>query len=188
MSRKLWLTLLLGFTTNIAQAFDLEIALSGESANLEVKTESERYGFSGSDLSASIFFNEDDDFALSAGVLVDGTPAGDQPLTFGLGGKIYYINLDDLNADSTALALGFGVTYHIPGSMPIAIGGDAYIAPDVTAFGDGEEVMDVRLKLEVGILPNASAFIGYRQFEIDLKDGEDYELDENGHAGISFQF
>lgn len=188
MSRKLWLTLLLCITSNIVQAFDLEIALSGESANLEIQTESEVYGFSGSDISAGLFFNEDDDFALTAGLLVDGTPAGDQPLTFGLGGKFYYIDLDDLNADSTALALGFGVKYHIPASMPIAIGGDAYIAPDITTFGDGEGVTDLRLKLEVGILPNAAAFIGYRQFEIDLKTRGDYELDENGHVGISFQF
>lgn len=188
MSKKYWLPIMLFTSVNSAQAFDLEIALSGDTANIELLTESESLGFSGSDLSAGLFFNDNDDFSLTAGVLVDGTPAGDQPLTFGLGGKIYYISVDDLNAESTALALGVGVKYHIPASMPVAIGGDAYFAPDITAFGDSEGLMDIRLKLEVGILPNAAAFVGYRQFEVDVKNGGDYELDDNAHAGISFQF
>ena len=188
MSKKLWLAMLLCGSSTIVQAFDLEIALSSETANIEVRNESDVFGFSGSDLSAGLFFNEEDDFALTAGLLVDGTPAGNQPFTFGLGGKLYYTDLDQPDANASGLALGFGVKYHIPGTMPIAIGGDAYVVPDVTAFGDADGMLDLRIRAEIGVLPNAAAFVGYREFEVDLERGGDYELDDNAHVGISFQF
>jgi len=188
MSKKIWLAALLCCSTTSLYAVDLEIALSGDTANIKLLTESETMGFSGSDLSAEVFFNDEDDFAVAAGLLVDGTPAGDQPFTYGLGGKLYYVNLDNPSDNASALALGFGVKYHIPARMPIAIGGDAYFAPDITTFGDGESLMDLRVIAEIGVLPNAAAFVGYRQFEVDLENGGDYELDDNAHIGISFQF
>jgi len=188
MPRKYWLIAILFFISSIANAFDLEIALSGDSANIEVQTESEGFGFSGSDLNAGLFFNDDDDFAISAGLLVDGTPAGDQPFTYGLGGKIYYINVDTPDADATAIALGAGVKYHIPAKMPMAVGGDLYFAPNITAFGDADRLLDVRVRFEIDVLPNATAFVGYRKFEIELDEGGDVELDDDAHLGIRFQF
>ena len=187
MKRLLSVLLLLTLAHPLS-AFDLEIALGEDTANIDYRTESERFGFTGSDLHAGLFFNEDDDFALTAGFLVDGTPAGDQPLTFGLGSKLYYVDVDDADAEATALALGFGVRYYFPARMPMAVGGDAYFAPDITTFTDAEGLLDFRLRFELGILPSAAVFAGYRQFELDLKRGGDYELDDDVHIGISFQF
>lgn len=188
MQKKNWLVAILFFFPPTAYAVDLEIALSGDSANIEVQAESEGFGFSGSDLNAGLFFNDDDDFAIYAGLLVDGTPAGDQPFTYGLGGKIYYIDADTPNATATAIALGVGVKFHIPARMPMAVGGDIYFAPDITAFGDADGLLDFRIRFEMDVLPNATAFAGYRRFEIDLDQGGDYDLDDNPHVGIRFQF
>ncbi|HID80777.1 MAG TPA: hypothetical protein EYH06_09485 [Chromatiales bacterium] len=188
MHKKYWLIAILFFMSSIAYAVDLEIALSEDTANIEVSTESDTFGFSGSDLNAGLFFNDDDDFAIYAGLLVDGTPAGDQPFTYGLGGKIYYIDTDIPNATTTAIALGAGMKYHIPARMPMAVGADLYFAPDITAFGDADSVLDFRVRFEMDVLPNATAFVGYRKFEIDLDKGGDYELDDNPHLGIRFQF
>ena len=188
MPRKYWFASLLCLSSSMAYAVDLELAFSDETANIEVQTDSENFGFSGSDLSAALFFNDEDDFAISAGLLVDGTPAGDQPFTYGLGGKIYYIDADVPNATTTAIALGVGIKFHIPARMPMAVGGDIYFAPDITAFGDADSLLDFRIRFEMDVLPNATAFAGYRRFEIDLDQGGDYELDDNPHIGIRFQF
>ncbi len=188
MPRKYLSAGLLMILSSVSHAFDFELAFSEDAANVEVVTESESFGFSGADLSAGVFYNDDDDYAITAGLLVDGTPAGNQPYTFGLGGKFYYINMDTPDVRMTAIALGAGVKYHIPAKMPMAIGGDVYFVPSIAAFGDGDGLLDFRIRFEVDVLPNATAFVGYRNFEIDLEKAGDQELDDNPHLGIRFQF
>jgi hypothetical protein len=190
MSRKILMGMVAGLICSSAMAFDLEIALSKDTANFEAIIESESVGFNGADLSFGAFYNDESDYALTAGLLIDGTPAGDQPFTFGLGGKFYYIDVDndEVDARTTAVALGGGVKYHIPARMPMAVGGDLYFVPNITAFGDADGMYDLRLRYEIDVLPNATAFVGYRRFEVDYEDSGDYELDDNAHLGIRFQF
>lgn len=170
-----------------AQAADLELALSGDTASIEVLTDSESIGVGGADLSFGGFFNNDDDYMAEVGLLVEGRPAGDQPLSFGLGGKVLLGSIDTPDAGFSAIALGGKVRYHIPSNTPMAFGADLFYAPDITTFSDAEGVTDMRVRFEVDVLPAATAFLGYRKLSADL-GSSDYDLDDNVHIGIRFQF
>lgn len=170
------------------QAADFEIALSQETASLELIADSDIVGVGGADLLFGLLFNEDDDIMGSLGMLAYGVPAGEQPFSFGLGGKIYYVSLDQADASASALALGATAKYHIPGNMPMAFGGELYFAPGITSFQDADQFLDFRLRYDIDILPSATGFLGYRLTTVDFEAGGDYDIDDNVHLGIRIQF
>jgi len=176
-----------------SQATDFDIALSAETASFELTADSGSVGAGGADLLLGLFFNEDSDVMGSLGMLAYGVPAGEQPFTFGLGGKLYYASIDQPNSDVSALALGGTTQYHIPGNMPMILGAELYFAPGITSFQDADQLLDLRLRFSIDILPSAAAFIGYRLTAVDFVEGrdekeDDHDLDENIHLGIRIQF
>jgi len=71
----------------------------------------------------------------------------------------------------------------------MAVYGRAYYAPDITSFGDTEEVIDYTLGFQIEALPQTVAFVGLRHFEVGLDSGDDYELDDdNIHIGVRLTF
>ncbi len=176
------------------QAAEFDIALSEETASLEWITNSDGIGAGGADLLLGLFFNEDDDYMGSLGMLAYGMPAGDeQPFSFGLGGKLYYAVIDKPDANVGALALGATAKYYIPSNMPMAFGAEFYFAPGITSFQDADQFLDFRARFSIDVLPSASGFIGYRLTTVDFEsDGDhgldDHDLDENIHLGIRIQF
>ncbi len=172
-----------------SQATDLDIALSEETASLELIADSDIIGVGGADLLVGLFFNEDNDYMGSLGMLAYGVPAGDeQPFTFGLGGKLYYIGIDKPSASASALALGATTKYHIPGNMPMAFGAELYFAPGIVAFQDADQLLDFRVRFSIDILPSAAGFIGYRMTTVDFEAGGDRDIDEKIHLGIRIQY
>ncbi|HBS27095.1 MAG TPA: hypothetical protein DD827_08225 [Gammaproteobacteria bacterium] len=170
------------------QAAELELALSNETAAAELIVDSSSIASGGADLRLGLLFTEDDDYLTSAGLLVRGAAVGERPIAFGLGAVLYYGNVDGVDANVGALALGFGLKYVIPGNTPIGLGGEFFFAPDITSFGDTDQLLDFRLRAEIDVLPSATAFIGYRGINAELSGGGDYDIDENIHLGIRFQF
>ncbi len=172
-----------------SQAADFDIALSEETASLELIADSDVVGVGGADLLLGLFFNEDDDYMGSLGMLAYGAPAGgEQPFSFGLGGKLYYAAIDKPDANVSALALGVTTKYHIPGNMPMSLGAELYFAPGITSFQDADQFLDARIRFSIDVLPSAAAFIGYRLTTVDFEEGGDVDLDENLHLGIRIQF
>lgn len=169
-------------------AGELEIALSNETANIEYRGDSEMIGLEGADVEAAIFFNDEDDFSLVAGLQTDGSPAGDQPFAFTLGARLYVVETDLPNASAQALALGAGFDYFIPANMPMMVGAKVYYAPQVTTLGDADNLLDFRAQFSIDLLPSASVFLGYRQYEVDLQATGTHDLDENIHIGLRFHF
>ena len=178
----------LGVTLS-TQAADFDIALSEETASLEMISDSDVIGMGGADLLLGLLFNEDDDYMGSLGLQAYGTPAGpEQPFSFGLGGKLYYARIDKPDADVSALALGVTTIYHIPDNMPMALSAELYFAPGITSFHDADQFLDFRARFSIDVLPSAAGFIGYRLTTVDFEAGGDRDLDENIHLGIRFQF
>ena len=172
-----------------SEAADFDIALSEETASLELIADSDVVGVGGADLLLGLFFNEDDDYMGSVGMLAYGLPAGpEQPFSFGLGGKLYYASIDEPDASASALALGATTKYHIPGNMPMAVGAELYYAPGIVSFQDADQLLDFRIRFSIDVLPSAAGFIGYRLTTVDLEGGGDHDLDEKIHLGIRVQF
>lgn len=181
----------LGLTITAAnvQAADLELALSGASAAAEIYVDSGVIASGGADIRFSGLFNEDDDVMGSLGLVVRGTPAGRQPFSFGLGGQIYLVNLEDADLSVSALALGGSYKYFIPANMPVALGLELFYAPGITTSGDADSFMDFRARAEIDLLPSATIFAGFRSVTTELEGtSDDYEIDDNFHVGIRVQF
>jgi hypothetical protein len=188
MKLKYWLTALtIGFAFPI-QASEFELALSKDSAAIDILNDSNVIGTGGAELSIGALYNEADDILGHIGLLVRGVPAGEQPFSFGLGGRLYFAALDKPDASVGALALGAGGRYLIPGNIPMAVGGDLYYAPGITTFSDADDLLDIKIRFEADVLPSATAFIGYRNVVTSLEDGPNYDIDENVHLGIRILF
>lgn len=175
-----------GFQSAIAN--ELDLALSENTASVEFRMDSEIIGTGGAEVAIAGLFNQADDFSGSVGILMRGMAAGDLPYHFGLGGRMYLAHLDRPGEDVPALALGGEAAYIIPGNMPSALVGELYYAPSVTTFNDGEDLMDVRLRFELEVVPSAKAFIGYRNVVVGLKGRPSYDVDDNIQGGIRIQF
>ncbi|MGV6817300.1 MAG: YfaZ family outer membrane protein [Thiotrichales bacterium] len=190
MNKNIWLIsgMILGLSLQTATASELDLALSEKTASIEFRMDSEFIGTGGAEFSLAGLFNQDDDFAASIGLLMRGMAAGDMPYHFGLGGRLYLAHLDRPGEDVPALALGGEGAYIIPGNMPSALVGELYYAPSVTTFNDGEDLLDLRLRFELEVVPSAKAFIGYRNVAVGLKGRPSYDVDENIHGGIRIEF
>jgi hypothetical protein len=180
---------LLGFSAvTLANANDFEAALSQDTAQFTFRSDSSLIGWGGSDLALGFFYNDESDFIVEASLLQMRQASEETPLTFGVGVKGYIGQLDKPDESVLAFAIGGEVRYTIPGTMPMAIYGRAYYAPDITSFSDSEEVIDYTLGFQIEALPQTVAFVGVRHFEVGL-DGGDYELDDdNLHIGVRLTF
>ncbi len=180
----------LHFSSNVAAA-DFEAALSNETAQFTLRSDSSVIGWGGSDLGLGLFYNEDSDLVLHASLLQMRQASEQNPLTFGVGIKGYLGMLDDPDEDVLAFGIGGQIRYTIAGTMPMAIYLEGHYAPEITSFSGSEEVLDYTLGFQIEALPQTVAFIGWRQFEvqIDDDDDDDYELDDgNLHLGVRLTF
>lgn len=172
-----------------AAASDFEAALSQETAQFTFRSDSSIIGWGGADLGLGLFYNEDDDIIFSASLLQMRQPSEQNPLTFGVGVKAYLGTLDDPDEDVAAFGIGGQVVYTIPGTMPMAVYFRGHYAPEITSFGDTEEVTDLTLGFQIEALPQTIAFIGWRSLEIETEDEGDYDADDgNIHFGVRLTF
>ena len=172
----------------VANANDFEAALSKETAQFTFRSDSSLIGWGGSDFALGFFYNDESDFIAQANLLQMRQASEETPLTFGVGVQAYLGQLDKPDASVLAFAIGGEVRYTFPGTMPMAIYGRAYYAPDITSFSDSEEVIDYTLGFQIEALPQTVAFVGIRHFEVGLEEG-DYNLDDdNVHIGVRLTF
>jgi hypothetical protein len=172
----------------VANANDFEAALSSDTAQFTFRSDSSLIGWGGSDLALGFFYNDESDFIAQANLLQMRQASEETPLTFGVGVQAYLGQLDKPDESVLALAIGGEVRYTIPGTMPMAIYGRAYYAPDITSFSGSEEVIDYALGFQIEVLPQTVAFVGIRHFEVGLKEGA-YDLDDdNVHIGVRLTF
>jgi hypothetical protein len=171
-----------------ASASDFEAALSSDTAEFTLRSDSSLIGWGGSDLAFSLFYNDDSDFIGQASIIQMRQASEETPLTFGVGIKGYLGTLDDPDEDVFAFAIGGEVRYTIPGTMPMAVYGRGFWAPDITSFSGAEGVIDYTIGFMIEALPQTTAFVGIRHLEFELDD-EDYEADDdNIHIGVRLTF
>jgi hypothetical protein len=177
------------FAFSQAQGNDLEIALSSETAQFMVRSDSSLIGWGGADLAFGLFFNEDDDIVGQISLMQSRQASEGAPLTFGIGMRGYVGRLDLSSQNVLALGIGGEIRYTIPGVMPMAIYLQAHYAPKITSFSDTESVADLLLGIQFEILPQTIAFAGIRRLEVDTEAVTNYDADDNGlHLGVRLTF
>ena len=188
LKRPIYFFLLFVAAMATANANDFEAALSKETAQFTFRSDSSLIGWGGSDLGLGLFYNEDSDFILQASLLQMRQASEETPLTFGVGVKAYLGQLDDPDEDVFAFGIGGQVRYTIAGTMPMAAYVKGYYAPEITSFGDTEEVIDYTIGFQIEALPQTIAFIGLRHLEFEGDDGSYDADDDNIHFGVRLTF
>ncbi len=194
-------TLLLAPTALWAGALDL--SLSDESANVSYVFNNDPLNperlpaRGGSELSAGIFFNEDESRIVHGTLLARGyrqTSTTQYQVSAGmrlLGGEV---NVDGRGASDDesvgALALGFqaGLLLRSADYNPVELTFEGFYAPSITSFSDAERYGHISVRLQMEIIPRASAYIGYRRIRIDTNDFDDLTLDRSAHVGLVISF
>ena len=177
-------------SVQLSYAGGLDLKLGDEVAEITYLTESSTFGYGGADVGMGLFYNEADDWMVSAMVMVTGSSAGNErALQLGVGVKVLFASLDLADEDIGALGLAGQVRYVIPAEYPVAFLVEAVIAPEVTSFSDAEKYTEYRFALELEVTPSARAYLGYRNIEIDLENvGPGIEIDDEVHVGVRFEF
>ena len=192
MFKRLALVTVCIFTGSAAYAEGLDISLGSDTAQIVYLFDSDaQIGIGGSDLGVGVFFNENDDYLLNGSIVVTGNSTGrNRALQLGAGAKLYAGELDIPQEDTVgAVAIGGKVSYVFPSSTPMAITGEIFYAPDITSFGDNENLTEFNIHFDIEIAPTTRFYIGYRNLEVELTDSNvDYELDDSGHVGVRFSF
>lgn len=190
--KKINLVLLCLFAISLNQqvrANDFEAALSSKTAQFTFRSDSSLIGWGGADLGLGLFYNEASDFVLQVDILQSRPPSSTNPLTLGVGAKAYLGRIDFNGDEIFALGIGGEIKYTIAGTMPMAIYLRGYFAPEITSFGETEEITDYVLGFQIEVLPQTTAFIGVRHLEIDTDAFNDYEMDDDKvHLGVRFTF
>ena len=173
-----------------AIANDFEAALTSETAQITFRSDSSLIGWGGSELALGLFYNDADDVVGQLSLFQRRQASEKNPLTLGVGVRAYLGTLDVLNRDIAALAIGGEVRYTIPGTMPMAIYLTGHFAPKITSFADTEKVTDVNLGFQIEVLPQTTAFAGFRSLEVDPENAAGTaELDDDHlHVGIRLTF
>ncbi len=170
-------------------ANDLELALSKDTAQFTFRSDSSMIGWGGADLAFSLFYNDDSDVLGQVSLLQLRPPSEQNPVSLGVGAKFYVGSLDNPSANILALAISGEVRYTFPGTMPMAIYLNGNWAPDITSFSDTKEVLDFTLGYQIEVLPQTTAFIGFRRLEVDTKEKDGIRLDDDRiHIGARFTF
>ncbi len=183
------LGLVFGNFVNQVQANDFEVALSSDTAQFTFRSDSSLIGWGGADLGFSFFYNEADDVLAQISLMQNRLPSKQSPLTLGVGVKAYLGQLDVRDENIMALGIGGEIRYTFPGTMPMAVYLNGYIAPDITSFSDTEEIREYTLGFQIEISPQTIAFVGVRDIEVDDTSGFTNELDDDSaHVGVRLTF
>jgi hypothetical protein len=187
--RILLITIASLFALSQAQANDLEIALSSDTAQFTVRTDSNVIGWGGAGLAFGLLFNDNDDIIGQISLLQSRQASQGAPVTFGVGVRGYVGRLDLIKENVLALGIGGEIRYTIPGVMPMAVYLQGYYAPNITSFSDTERVTDLLLGYQIEILPQTIAFAGIRRLEVDSETVKNYDVDDNRlHFGVRLTF
>ena len=187
---------------NTAHAEGFYLALSDDTANIFVILNpfSPRSRFPGpqlgnraprgSEFSFGGFVNEAGDNLLHATLMARGVNrTRNTQYKLGAGMKIVG---GDLDVDETvsALALGFqtSVLLGFANTSPIDFTLEGFYAPGIASFNDAESYTELAARLQIEVIGQARAYIGYRQLTFETNDFGDQRLDRGMHIGMNITF
>ena len=172
-----------------SRANDFEAALTSETAQFTFRSDSSLIGWGGSELGLGLFYNDAGDFVGQMSLMQRRQATENNPLTLGVGARLYLGDLDDINQGIAAVAIGGEIRYTIPGVMPMAVYLTGHYAPKITSFSDTKEIQDLNLGFQIEILPQTTAFVGYRSLKVDVDKASGYDMDDDRvHVGVRFTF
>jgi hypothetical protein len=171
----------------------IDFSVGRDMAEFTFLTQTASFGYGGADIGFGALINQNNDVVANASILVSGSSTGNvKGLHFGVGAKAYGGTLEgesgNLNVDGGAVAIGGRIRYVFPGSAPVAVLGEVFYAPEVTSISEFDGLREYRFDIELEDTPSARAYVGYRQLEVTYNNDIDYEVDDEAHIGVRFEF
>lgn len=171
-----------------AAAQELDINLSNDSALFRyIGHQSGGSTFGGTETDLGFLYTTDDDIVGMFGIQVKGeTGSGSPGLDAGVGLKAFGATAGD--DDLFALTLGGQLRYRPQGLSRLVFGVDGFFSPDIVTFIDAESFSYVSARVGYEILPQATAYLGYRKIRADIEGGGKFTIESGGHVGVRLVF
>lgn len=199
--KKMLAGLCLLFSSFSVSATGLDFALSNETANLTILL-NPSYQFNeggGSELAVGGFLSEQGDKLVHTTLMARGVRmTGGTQYLMGAGIKALFGDIaipaidaqEETEEQVGAVALGFqfGVLLASSRHNPVELSFDGFLAPSITSFADAERYSEIGARLQVDVIPQARAYIGYRRMQFDTNDFSEVRLDRSVHIGIKLTF
>lgn len=164
----------------------LDLSLNDDAARLSYAWDDEARGLR---YDAGWLHHQDRGDVINLGFhLVGEASPGSNPVTGGLGGKVFYIDPDGADVDAIVLGIGGFLRYSLPNYDRINISGHAYFAPDVLAFGDGKRYQEFEARIGYNVLREADIYLGVRYANARFEPSGRLTIDNGLHAGIQLRF
>lgn len=172
----------------LAQALDVN--LSDDTAQFRFITPigfQDNNTFGGTELDLGFLYTTSEDVLGVIGFqAVDEAGSASPGLRVGVGVKGFAGNIEE--NDVYAVTLGVQARFAPPAFNRFGIFGDLHFAPDVVTFGDTERLLYINTRLEYEVLPQATAYLGYRKIRANINGGGHVSIDNGAHLGIQFLF
>jgi len=180
----------------------LDLALSNDTANLSLLLNPYQfYEGGGSELALGGFISESGDSLLHATLMARGYRQSAKS-QYNLGAGIKAIvgdveisegELGNTEADDEsvgAVALGFQAGLLIASSRynPIELSFEGFYAPSITSFSDAERYSEFSARLQIEVIPQARAYVGYRRMRFNTNDYNNIRLDRSIHIGLKITY
>lgn len=169
---------------------ELDVNLSNDSALFRYISHHAGGGAFGgrTETDLGFLYTTDDDVLGMAGIQVVGEAGSGSPgLDAGLGLKAFAATAG--NDDIFALTLGGQIQYRPPLlNNRLSLGLEGFYSPDIVTYWDAESFGFFAGRVAYEILPQASAYLGYRKVRTDLETGGKFTIESGGHVGVSLAF
>ena len=179
------LSFLVVSTTAFADSFDIN--LRDTSAQLQYNAKLGQATLGKSELHLGYLYTSKTNSYVDFGMLVKDDVSANVPgLTVGVGVKGLMAKVPAHT--TSAVALG-GMLRFAPGPVPrLGLVASAYWSPSILTFGDADRTIETGLRAEYEVIPQASAYLGYRKIRVGLKGLSDATVDEGVHIGVRISF
>lgn len=199
--KKMLAGLCLLFSSFSVSAAGLDFALSNETANITVLF-NPSYQFNqggGSELAVGGFLSEQGDKLAHTTLMARGIRmSGGTQYLMGAGVKALFGDIaipavdtrEETEESVGAVALGFqfGVLLASSRHNPLELSFEGFLAPSITSFADAERYSEIGARLQIDVIPQARAYVGYRRMQFDTNDYSEVRLDRSVHVGIKLTF
>lgn len=166
----------------------VDINLRDNSAQLQYSASMGRDTLGRSELHAGFLYVDKDNRLGDIGILVQ-DEVGERVPGLSVGAGIKGLTAKAQRFNATALAIGGMVKYAPLANRRFSIVGELYLSPNIVTFGDADRYVETNVRFEYELIPQASAYIGYRKINFGLENYPvDAVLDEGAHLGLRIMF
>ena len=137
---------------------------------------------------AGFFYNEDRDLIGIGDLLVNvGDDVGVRALEVRVGTRVYGAFLAPEDQDVFSISVGGEAQYFIDSARTTSVMLGLFYAPDISTFGEADNVYDVTLRFMTRLKNGMDIFLGYRSLEFNIQPA-DRKVDDNLHLGFRRSF